>query len=163
MTNQIAQLRVYALLAAIAATATVGCDDICGDLPNEDITHFDVTITTGSDATDADIFFCAELSSGDKRCEKLGNRLVDDWDVGETGEYRADVSVKAGKLARVGIENRGDAPSFSFDGNDWELEDLKIVARTTGDGSHVIVDAEGLGEDLNAGDEFYPDCRFDEE
>lgn len=149
------------LLAAVAALA--GCSNapaVACDVPAGDLSGFEITIATGSNATDADIFFCVERSSDASRdCTMLGETGVDDWDVGSIGTYRVSTSVMAGDLAGVALENRGDAPDLSFDGNDWELDGVRLVADTEA-GGRLVFEESDLRFGMTAGDRWEPSCFF---
>lgn len=156
-------LRIAALAALVAATGLLtACSATleCGSAPDEAIESFQVTVKTGDDATDADIYFCIErVSAPERDCTKLGNDLEDDFDEDSTQDYTVTTAIDAGDLARLWIENRGDAPDLSFDGDDWELDGLRVVAQHP-TGSTLLVDAADLELDVDAGDEFEPDCSY---
>ena len=57
-------------------------------MPAEAIEGFEITISTGSDATDADIYFCiARHSDASRDCTRLDTLGVDDWDSGSIETY----------------------------------------------------------------------------
>ncbi|MCO4773463.1 MAG: hypothetical protein KDA24_25750 [Deltaproteobacteria bacterium] len=150
---------------AVLATSLLvssGCGGIieCTSAPDEAIESFQVTIKTGDDATDADIYFCiTRFSAAERDCTKLGLDLDDDFDEGATQDYTVTTAVDAGDLDGLWVENRGDAPDLSLDGDDWELEALRVVAQTAS-GSVEIVNADELALQVDAGEDFDPACSF---
>ncbi len=153
------------LLATLALALGTGCFSSaaveCGDSPDEAIDSFQVTVGTGDDATDADIYFCiTRISDAARDCVQLGDGVLeDDFDEGATQDYDVALSVDAGDLDSLWIENRGDAPGLSVDGDDWELASLRVTARTAS-GSTLLVDAEDLGLQVDAGDDYEPECSY---
>lgn len=159
MRTWVGLLSLSFLTVAVAGCASDPAIDCT--VPTEAIVGFQVTVTTGRDATDADIFFCIErLSNPSRDCEMLGTTGVDDWDVGSIGNYAVSRSVDANDLAAVAIENRGDAPGLSFDGNDWELDGVRVVAQTASGTGVLVFEAEGLRHHMDAGDRWEPNCVF---
>jgi hypothetical protein len=129
-------------------------------VPAGELSGFEVSVTTGRVATDADIFFCVQRRSDANRdCALMGEEFVDDWDVGSIGTYRITTTVAAGDLAGVTIENRGDAPDLSFDGNSWELDGVRVVAQTS-TGGVLVLEEEDLGFAMDAGDRWEPTSCF---
>jgi hypothetical protein len=146
--------------ALLGATLVLpGCGTVeCGAVPQDAITAFQVTVGTGDDATDADIYFCiTRVSDPSRDCTKLGIEGIDDFDDGSIEDYEVPVAVDGGDLDRVWIENRGDAPDLSVDGDDWELASLRVVAITDG-GNVLLFDAQDLGLRVDEGDEYDPEC-----
>ena len=155
-------LRPVALSLAAALLFGAGCapEPTCSSQPDEDIIGFQVTVETGSDATDADIFFCiTRVTDAARDCVQLGIEGVDDFDSGSTEDYTVDLAVDAGDLDRLWIENRGDAPLLSNDGDDWMLQALRVVALTAS-GSTELVDAPLVAERVYDGDEYEPACTY---
>ena len=155
-------LRPVALSLAAALLFGAGCapEPTCSSQPDEDIIGFQVTVETGSDATDADIFFCiTRVTDAARDCVQLGIEGVDDFDSGSTEDYTVDLAVDAGDLDRLWIENRGDAPTLSMDGDDWELDTFRVTA-ITASGSTLLVEATELALSMDAGDEYEPECSY---
>ena len=154
---------MHRILLTLPLLALAGCFTspiTCGEAPAEAIDSFQVTIGTGDDATDADIYFCiTRVSDAARDCVKLGIAGEDDFDEGSTEDYEVALAVDAGELDRLWIENRGDAPDLSLDGDDWALESFRVIARTAS-GSTLLVETETLRLLLDDGDEFEPECEY---
>ena len=152
------------LLLALSALLLTACPDNsvveCGDAPEEAIDSFQVTIGTGDDATDADIYFCiTRVTDAARDCVQLGEGFEDDFDEGATADYDAAQTVDAGDLDSLWLENRGDAPTLSMDGDDWELDTFRVTA-ITASGSTLLVEATELALSMDAGDEYEPECSY---
>jgi len=142
-TNPLAVLA--GLLLVIAAGTLPGCDTGCSEsdsatcfaAPNDAITAFEVTITTGDDPTTADIFFCyARKSVPGWTCREMDNGVFyNDFAIGATDRYRIKLSnpIAPGDLEqfRVGVE---DSQSH----HDWNLTALTVVVETAGGGEYAI-------------------------
>lgn len=151
------------LLPALLALALGACSRapaVPCDVPAEALEGFEITISTGSDATDADIYFCiARISDASRDCTRLDTLGVDDWDSGSIETYTVTSAVAAGDLAGVSIENRGDAPDISFDGNDWTLDGVRLVARTASTGL-LVFNEQDMDFYMDSGDVWTPSCTF---
>ena len=155
--------RPLLLAGALALLVLPACSNPTAEacnVPDEELSGFEITITTGDVATDADIFLCVErYSDANRDCTRLDEVGVDDWDVGSIGTYRVMSTVAAGDLAGIVLENRGDAPDLSFDGNSWELEAVRLVGQTATRGVLIFEEAR-LSRDLDAGDRYRLGCMF---
>lgn len=151
------------LVVSLATLALAACSRAPAgpcDVPAEAIEGFEITISTGSDATDADIYFCiARHSDASRDCTRLDTLGVDDWDSGSIETYMVTSAVAPGDLAGVSIENRGDAPDISFDGNDWTLDGVRLVARTASTGL-LVFNEQDMDFYMDAGDIWAPSCTF---
>jgi hypothetical protein len=157
-------IAIFSVLAFSGLMSACGDDAtpsvICSPAPVEEINSFSVEVRTGDDATDADIQFCITLKSDPERiCTQLDAGGDDDFSKGAIGTYEVDTGVAAGDLASFRIENRGGSPGVSFDGDDWQLDGLRVIARTT-NGGVELVEATTLSEDLDAGGIYDPGCAF---
>ena len=112
-----------------------GCDPCtlhgsatCFETPADDIESFDVTVETGLDGTDADIFFCVTTrDASDGTCEMMDRPLEDDFEPRSIQEYRVFIPVAAGQLTGFFVQNRGGA---IFGNNDWQLAGLLVSANS---------------------------------
>jgi hypothetical protein len=146
--------------AALATGCVPSAPPDCSSAPDEAIESFQVTIGTGADATDADIYFCITRKSDAVRdCAELDNLGEDDFDEGSVEDYNVDLAVDAGDLDELWVENRGDAPGLSMDGNDWTLQSFRVVA-ITASGSTELVDAPEARTPVYEGDEYNPGCTY---
>lgn len=132
----------------------------CGVAPDVPLEGFMVTTTTGSDASDADIYFCVEFKDGQERCEELSG-IGDDFDAHETDEYMISLSVEPGQLAGFYVHNRGGAPFDNrlglTDGNDWSLAGLRIQGLTSdGRALKLYDEPEICSSHLEASDRYRP-------
>ena len=126
----------------------------CFGLPPEDISAFQVTIETGTDGTDADIFFCVEsLDASDGACQVIDIPIIDDFEAGSIGTYVVDISVGAGQLTGFFIENRGGA---IFGNNDWQIRSITLDALSAS-GTTLIYDEPVIscGQNVDRGDQYH--------
>jgi hypothetical protein len=140
----------------------------CGVAASDDIDGFRITTTTGSDESDADIYFCVRTKAGSESCEQLSEFLNDNFQEGAIEEFEVDIEVDAGDLDSFRIENRGGG-DFTPDpvgdivspGNDWDLAGLKVEADV--DGSYILLyrETDICGGYLDAGDSYTPmSCTY---
>ena len=126
----------------------------CFDLPPDDIDSFHVTIGTGGDGTDADIFFCVEQrDAAGEECRILDNALIDDFEPESVDDFNIYIAVVAGQLDRIFIDNRAGA---IFGNNDWHIAALTVDA-ISASGSTRIYDEPQIncGRAVDRGQQYH--------
>ena len=128
-------------LAAMLPACDTDCSEAdsatCFPAPNDSITAFEVTITTGDDPTTSDIFFCyARKSVPGWICREMDNgELYNDFAKGATDRYRfgVDPAIAPGDLEqfRIGMDE-------SENHHDWNLTALTVLVETAGDRQFLI-------------------------
>lgn len=152
----------------LGAVLVLGCACTCDEYETAEcfeavesrIARFEVTLGTGSDSSDADIYLCvARHSSTAPSCAELssfGNDFMED----EVETYTADIEVQPGDLDRWWIENRGGAFGIIIANNDWDLASIAVDAVTFVDGQEVVwriyEETEICADTLDAGDKWEP-------
>lgn len=154
-------LRLILSVISVASLALVasgcGCDEhetaTCGAPPADVITDFAITIRTGSDETDADIFFCARIRGEASSCTILDSP-ADDFERGATQTFFVPFGRPGTDLTGFFIENRGNAIFFD---NEWEIAGVTLVARTPTE-QVVLYDEPSItcDDNLDSGDLWAP-------
>ena len=154
-------LRLTTIFASLTLVSLLsGCDPCtpyrsatCDAVPADDIESFDVTVETGLDGTDADIFFCVMTrDASDGTCEMMDRPLEDDFEPRSVQEYRVVIPVAAGQLTGFFLENRGGA---IFGNNDWQIRGL-LVSANSASGSARLYDEARItcGNEVDNGDTY---------
>jgi hypothetical protein len=155
-----------ACVLVLFAAALPACDTDCSEAdsatcfpaPNDLITAFEVTITTGNDPTTSDIFFCfARKSAPGWDCREMDNgELYNDFSIGATDRYRFELSddpVAPGDLEqfRIGM----DSSDYH---HDWNLTALTVVVQTPGDHQYLIYTDDDIdcGGSIDEGKSYFP-------
>ena len=148
----------------VGLTLACHCDDNpsgrCLDLPEGDLIGFDVTVGTGRDGSDADIFFCvARVSNETPLCAQMATTADDDFMKGEVETYQVSIEVGDGDLDRFWVENRGGA---FLRNNEWELASIRVAAiLEDGEAFQIYEEPDVCAKDLEAGDAFHPKaCEY---
>jgi hypothetical protein len=126
-----------------------GPTPVCHPAPTRAIVGFVVTTTTGSDSTNANIYFCVmRKSAGTADCFLLDDIAADDFEQHEVNTFKPSLMspIAAGDLSGFTIENRGGG----FLDNSWGMAALRVAA-VLDDGSRALL-YEVSGVDLDAGD-----------
>jgi hypothetical protein len=141
---------------AVAALAINACElgstALCGMAPSAPIVGFIVTTTTGSDPTNANIYFCTtRKSTGVEECHTLDKLLEDDFEAHEVNTFTWNVSapIAAGDLDRFIIKNAGGG----FLDNSWSMEALRVEALLQSGGT-VLLYEEKMSERMDKGDTY---------
>lgn len=118
------------LVAAVGVLAYGCCDTHgsarCGTPAAETIASLAVTTVTGTDGTDANIYFCiVRASSGAPECFDL-DTARDDFEAHQTDTFTVSFGtpIAIGDLRGFYIENRGGGVF----GNNWDLVGLRVEA-----------------------------------
>ena len=125
----------------------------CGTLPSEQVSAIEVTIRTGREATNADIYFCYDLlDSTTANCQIL-DTSANNFEEGRTEVFLVRADFDGQTFDTFWIENRGGR---IFEG-DWDIDALTVTLRTASGGS-VLYDEPGIicNEAVNEGDTYSP-------
>lgn len=122
-------------------------------MPSERVSEIEVTIRTGAEATNADIYFCYDLlDSLASNCQIL-DTAANNFEEGRTETFRVRADFDGENFDTFWIENRGGR---LFEG-DWDIGGLNVVLRTAS-GDSVLYDEPGIicNEEVNEDQMYLP-------
>lgn len=152
----------------LGCLALVGCAEpfenaTCGDLPSQDIDGFSVRVATGSNQSDADIYFCVDhTASATPVCGELDHFGEDDFREGSIGEYSLSLQVPANSLRDIWLENRGTSNPLVLN-IEWGIASLTVVALLADGTSSVVYEDSDIvaDNDIDAGERYVTmDCNW---
>lgn len=116
-----------ALVALLAAACAGGTDRAHCMLPDIDpdvfVTEVEVTTTTGSEATDSDIYLVLELEDGTQQGLYLDDPSTDNFEAFATETFVVPISTTVGEIEHIDIQKD---TSF-LEGGDWDLDGLTVT------------------------------------
>ncbi len=140
-------MKTRTLFLLIGCVLSYGCDVLCpeydtaecGQSPNLPIEAFEVTITTGDEATDMNIHLCWYLKSDSQsECAYLDYEWHDDFEAWQTDSFTVglDSDIEVGDLESFYIYNSGGG-FFEYS---WEIAGLTLEAILPDGSSWLLYD-----------------------